>query len=73
MDRSFLYSRLDYWVWKEKQVAIIATKLEMKTSWNYGTGSDLLDKVKYQNILDAKKGMIPTTAPDQLFVVTMLH
>lgn len=62
---------MDYGI--DKQIAIQAARLEMRTSWNYGTGNDLMNPFKFQDILDAKKSTIPDTAPDQLYIVTKLH
>ncbi|MDD2694182.1 MAG: prepilin-type N-terminal cleavage/methylation domain-containing protein [Candidatus Gracilibacteria bacterium] len=66
---SYVYSRLDYG--GGKQAALIAARLEIRTSANYGTGSDLLNPLKFQD--DTKKGTVPPTASDQLYVVTRLH
>jgi prepilin-type N-terminal cleavage/methylation domain-containing protein len=68
---SYIYSRIDYG--NGSQLAIVAARVEMRPSGNYGTGSDLIWAGNVQNIIDAKKSTIPDSAPDQLYVVYKLH
>lgn len=53
MTGSYLYSRLDYAF--DKQLVVIAARLEMRESGNYGTGADLIIPANYQSVIDAKK------------------
>jgi Tfp pilus assembly protein PilE len=64
---SYLYSRMDYG--NTSELALIAAHMEIRSSGNYGTGSDLTDSGKVQDIISAKKSTIPDNAPDQLYVV----
>jgi hypothetical protein len=50
---SYFYSRLDYGT--DSQIAILATKLEVKTSSNYGTGADLVSVSKINQIRSLSK------------------
>lgn len=70
---SYVYSRFDYGTNNEKQIALIAAKLEIRSSGNYGTGDDLIDRSKVQGIIDARKSTIPDGALDQLYVVSKLQ
>lgn len=70
---SYVYSRFDYGTNNEKQIALIAAKLEIRSSGNYGTGNDLRDPSKVQGIIDARKSTIPDGALDQLYVVSKLQ
>lgn len=71
MPGSYFYSRMKYNT--DSEIAIIAARLETRTSGNYGTGGDLTNTAKIQEIIFAKKSTIPDTSPDQLYVVTALH
>ena len=71
MPGSYVYSRMVYNT--DNEIAIIAARLETRPSGNYGTGSDLTNTGKIQNIIFAKKSTILDTSPDQLYVVTALH
>ena len=68
---SYMYSRLDYGT--SSEMALIAASLEIKTSANYGTRTDLTDSGKVQDIINAKKSSIPENAPDTLYVVYKLR
>ena len=53
MTGSYLYSRMIYGV--DREIAIIAVELEMKSTANYGTGTDLVETGSIENIINAKK------------------
>ncbi len=67
MTWSYLYSRLDYGV--SSQVAVIAARMEIRSSANYGTGSELTDSGSINAIIGAKKWSISKLSPDGIFVV----
>lgn len=71
MPGSYVYSRMKYNT--DSEIAIIAARLETRSSGNYGTGINLTNTAKVQEIIFAKKSTIPDTSPDQLYVVTALH
>jgi len=73
MPGSYVYSLMTYGADNLSQIAIIAARVEIRPSGNYGTGSDLTGVTNVQNIINAKKSTIPDTAPDQLFVVYKLQ
>lgn len=70
MSGSYLYSRLDYGV--NSQMAIIATRLEMQTTANYWTWSDLILSSSIDSIKSAKKGSVLLSSPDKLYVTYRL-
>lgn len=70
MTGSYLYSRLDYGV--SSQMALIAARLEMQTTANYWTWSDLILTSSIESIKSAKKWFVPLSAPDSLYVVYRL-
>lgn len=67
MTWSFLYSRIDYWV--DKQIAVLAARLEQKTTANYGTGSELTSSWHVGDIITAKRWSVPEDSLDSIFVV----
>ncbi len=71
MPGSYFYSRMQYDT--DKEIAIIAARLETRTSGNYGTWGDLTNTAKIQDIIFAKKSIIPVISTDQLYIVTALH
>lgn len=71
MSGSYIYSRMKYG--SDSEIALIAAKLELKTSANYGTGADLTDVAKVQDLIMAKKSTVPDAATEQLYIVTALH
>lgn len=71
MSWSYVYSRFRYSA--SNEVAIIAARLESRSSANYWTGVDLTNSGKIQEIINAKRSTVPNNAPDQLFIVTALH
>lgn len=73
MPGSYIYSRLLYGGNHESQIAIVAARLELRVSGNYGTGSDLTNSGKVQDFISAKKSTIPDSAPDQLYTVFKLR
>jgi hypothetical protein len=71
MTGSYFYSNL---VSGPTEVIVLATRLEIPSSTNYATGSDLIDYTKTQSLIDAKKGTIdPLTAPNPVYVITRIR
>ena len=76
---SFFYSKMVYNTVNE--IAILAANLEMRSSANYGTWSDLsaynpgtqAPQAHIDKIINAQKSSIPNGAPDQIFVVTRIR
>ena len=71
MSGSYVYSRMKYGT--DSEIALIAARLEVRSSANYGTGADLTDSGKIQELIGAKKSTVPDSATDQLYIVTSLH
>lgn len=57
----------------DNEIALIAARLEVRSSANYGTGADLTDSGKVQELIGAKKSTVSNSASDQFFIVTALH
>ena len=68
MTGSYLYSKMNYGT--DRQIAIIAARLEIRETANYGTGADLISSWAIMNILAAKRWSVSPTDPDALYVVT---
>ena len=71
MSGSYVYSRIRYN--NNSEFALIAARLELRSSANYGTGADLTDSGKIQELIGAKKSTVSNSATDQLYIVTSLH
>lgn len=67
---SYIYSQIKFGT--NKQLALVAAKLEIRESANYGTGEDLIDPAAIPNLYKAKKSTIPVGAPDRFFILTGL-
>lgn len=66
MSGSYFYSLLNDGV--NDETAIIATRLELQSTANYGTGADLTNSGMAQYLfLNTKKGSVPSSAPDSLY------
>jgi prepilin-type N-terminal cleavage/methylation domain-containing protein len=66
MTGSYFYSRIDYGT--NKQIAIIATRLEIRESANYGTWADLVLSGSINSIVASKTASPPSSTPDALHV-----
>lgn len=53
MTGSYLYSRMQYGAGKE--IALVAARLEIKETANYGTGADLILTGSINSIINARK------------------
>ena len=71
MSGSYVYSRMKYGT--DNEIALVVARLEVRSSANYGTGTDLTDSGKIQELIGAKKSTVPNSATDQLYIVTSLH
>jgi prepilin-type N-terminal cleavage/methylation domain-containing protein len=63
---SFFYSRLNFDNYR--QMAILATRLEIHTSSNYWTWADLIDDSKVHQIMNLQKWNVSMLATDSIFI-----
>jgi hypothetical protein len=68
---SYFYSRMKYG--SDNEIAIIASRMEVRPTGNYGTASELRLPSKIDGIIATHSATIPDDAPDQLFVVSKLR
>ena len=71
MTGSYFYSNL---VSGPTEVIVLATRLEIPSSTNYSTGSDLTNPSRIQGLINAKKGSVDiANAPDPVYVITRIR
>jgi hypothetical protein len=71
MTGSYFYSNL---VSGPTEVIVLATRLEIPSSTNYSTGSDLTNPSRIQSLINAKKGSVDiANAPDPVYVITRIR
>lgn len=68
--RSYFYSSLSS---TDRDLAVLASRLEVRSSANYGTGSHLTLPSRIPDIIAAQKSTVPDTALDQIYVISIIR